>query len=210
MANPPNLLRKAVTCVFGAGDAGKTGAVLKYLLNAPATCRFILESDKADYQTRLKLPVATTALALEVGIRRGWGLAEPTLFGVDTADVVGGFCAVAMDFAAALPGRKLFVLDEAWRYCDPRNLPLDLANVIRNGRKVGLQSLFLCQEPRQVNETLLAEATEILCFRLAGLNSLGRLADYGFPDCEKLPDLPRGSFIALNRENGAVLRGKLF
>lgn len=74
--------------------------------------------------------------------------------------------------AGALPD-----CDEAWRHISPRKLPDELLEVVKNERKAGLQSVWLSQEPRELNETILAEATEIVCFRLDGLNSLGRLAD---------------------------------
>lgn len=82
--------------------------------------------------------------------------------------------------------------------------------MVKTGRKVSLQSVFLTQEPRELNETLLAEGTEFVSFKLQGLNSLGRLADYGMPGQEELPTLPRGQFIAWNKTSGGVLRGKLF
>jgi hypothetical protein len=53
--------------------------------------------------------------------------------------------------AAALPGHKLFVVDEEWRHCSPRSVPPELLAVVKTGRKVGLQSVFLTQEPRELN-----------------------------------------------------------
>ena len=70
--------------------------------------------------------------------------------------------------------------------------------------------IWLSQEPRELNETILAEATEIVCFRVDGVNSLGRLADYGFPRQEELPTLGKGRFIAWNKLSGGLLAGRLF
>ena len=113
--------------------------------------------------------------------------------GPHTEDGLRDFCAIALEFAAALPGRSLIVIDEAWRHFSPRKLPDELLEVVKNRRKAGLQSVWLSQEPRELNETILAEATEIVCFRLDGLNSLGRLADYNFPRQEELPGLAKGT-----------------
>lgn len=104
----------------------------------------------------------------------------------------------------------MLVVDEVWRHCSPRVVPPDLLAVVKTGRKVGLQSVFLTQEPRELSETLLAEGTEFVSFRLQGLNSLGRLADYGMPGQEQLPTLPRGQFIAWNKLSGGTVRGRLF
>ena len=86
--------------------------------------------------------------------------------------------------------------------CSPRSVPPDLLAVVKTGRKVSLQSVFITQEPRELNETLLAEGTEFVCFRLQGLNSLGKLADYGMPGQSQLPTLPAGQFIGWNKLSG--------
>ena len=205
------LFRRSVTNVFGAGETGKTSFVIRYLLNAKnVSCRFIFDPD-GEFSARLKLPPCATPYEMEIGIRRGWLIFDPTeLYGGDTEAALAAFCELAMTFSAALPGRKIFVVDEVWRHCSPRSLPPELLAVVKTGRKVSLQSVFITQEPRELNETLLAEGTEFVCFRLQGLNSLGKLADYGFPGQELLPTLPRGELIGWNKQSGGVRRGKLF
>jgi hypothetical protein len=206
-----HLQRRSVTCIFGAGESGKTSFAIRYLLNARGVgCRFIFDPD-GEFAARLKLKPHSTALEIEIGIRQGWVLFDPAeLFGGDTEAALAFFCDLAMQFSAGLPGRKLFVVDEVWRHCSVRSIPPELLAVVKTGRKVSLQSVFITQEPRELNETLLAEGTEFVSFRLQGLNSLGRLADYGMPGQEQLPTLPRGQFIAWNKLSGGVTRAKLF
>jgi hypothetical protein len=148
---------------------------------------------------------------LEIAIRRGWCLFDPSeIYGGDTEAGLAFFCDVALNFSAALPGRKPFVVDEVWRHCSPRGLPPELLAVVKTGRKAGLQSVFITQKPRELNETLLAEGMEFVCFRLQGLNSLGRLDDYGMPGREQLPTLPRGQLIAWNKLSGGTRAGSCF
>ena len=200
-----------MTAGSGAGQTGKTTLVLRWLLNAPAlTCRFIFDPD-GEFSERLKLPAQSKPLDLEVGIRRGWCLFDPSeLFGGDTEAGLAFFCDLAMQFSAALPGRKGIVIDEVWRHCNPRSIPAELLAVIKTGRKAGLGSVFITQEPREMPETILAEATEIVSFRLDGLNSLGKLADYSFPEQETPPQLPRGPCVAWNKLSGGRVRGALW
>lgn len=84
-----------------------------------------------------------------------------------------------------------------------------IAHPVREHR-IPQPGVWLSQEPRELNETILAEATEIVCFRLDGLNSLGRLADYNFPRQDELPGLAKGQFVAWNKQSGGVTVGKLF
>lgn len=210
----PVYRNRSVTGIFGAGESGKTSFAIRYLLNARhVSCRFIFDPDGPpdSYAARLKLKPCGTPLEMEVGIRQGWCCYDPEpIYGFDTEAALKSFCVVALEFSAALPGRKLIVIDEIWRHISPRQIPGELLEVIKNGRKVGLQLVFLSHEPREVNETFLAEATEIVCFRLKGLNSIGKLDDYSFPFKDELPNLPKGHFIGWNALSGGVRRGKLF
>ena len=205
------LQRRSVTAVFGAGQSGKTSFVIRWLLNAPALrCRFVFDPD-GEFSARLRLPAQNTVLHMEVGIRRGWCVFDPTaIFAGNTEAALAFFCDLALQFSAALPGRKVLIVDEVWRHCNPRSIPSELLNVIKTGRKAGLGSVFITQEPREMPETILAEATELVSFRLDGLNPLGRLADYSFPDQATLPALVRGQFVAWNKLSGGKLRGRLF
>ena len=198
--------RRSVTCIFGQGESGKTTFALRYLLNAKkVSCRFIFDAD-GEFSGRLKLRPACTVTELEIAIRRGWCLFDPThLFRGDTESALAFFCDLALTFSAALPERKIFVVDEVWRHISTQKVPPDLLAVVKTGRKVALQSVFITQEPRELNETLLAEGTEFVSFRLQGLNSLGRLADYGMPGQERIPTLPRGQFVAWNKQTGGVI-----
>jgi hypothetical protein len=72
--------------------------------------------------------------------------------------VLDFFGDLAMQFSDP-PGRFILVVNEVWRHCSPREL----------------------------NEGLLAEATEFVSFKLPGLNSLGPLADSGCQDQSHCP-----------------------
>jgi hypothetical protein len=54
-----------------------------------------------------------------------------------------------------------------------------------------------------------AEATEWVCFNMVEPGELDAVRPY-FRGVDRVAELPRGSFIAYNRENGGELAGKLF
>jgi hypothetical protein len=201
----------SVTCVFGLSGSGKTKFALKYLLNVPFAVRWIFDPD-GEMAERLRLPPAGTPLEIESAIRTGWVCFQPdTLFAASPEEALPFFCDLALSFSAALPGRKVLVVDEVWEHCSPHRIPPELAAVVKKGRRLaGLESVFLSQEPRLLNEAILSQATEVVSFYQDGPNSLGKLLDKAptFPteDLYRLPDL---HFIAMNCRSRGILRGRV-
>ena len=101
------------------------------------------------------------------------------------------------------------LLDEAWKYCSPHSIPFALSNCIQTGRKRGLEMFFCTQRPNKLNEAILNETTELVCFRIQGNNALEKVKDLGSDDLE-VSDLPLGSFVGRNVKSGVEIRGKLF
>ena len=73
------------------------------------------------------------------------------------------------------------LVDEVWKYCSPTAIPQELANCIQPGRIRNLEMMFATQRPNRLNETITNEVTELVCFRLQGVNALKRVADLGAP-----------------------------
>lgn len=203
--------KPCVTLVAGRSGSGKTTFALRYLLNTPKiACRFIFDP-RGEYAQRLKLPAARTPLEIETSIRRGWLIFDGSALAEGDAPAAFSlFCDLAWHFGAAIPGRKLVLVDEVWRYCNPATIPHELALIVQDGRKSQLESLFLTQRPNRVNESILNEVTECVSFQLQGENGLAKLTDfYGFKGDELLGLAP-GAYVAKNTQSGATLRGKVF
>ena len=110
---------------------------------------------------------------------------------------------------AELPGRKIFFVDEVWKFCSPHSIPLSLAECVQDGRKVGLEMMFATQRPNKLNGSITGEVTELVCFRLQENNALGTLAELG-ADIEAVRALLLGSFVSFDCLTRGTATGWVF
>jgi hypothetical protein len=195
----------------GKSGSGKTTFALRYLVaRRELTCRFIFEGPKLDISARLGLRLATTEDELMLAVEDGFVLFDSSLmFPGDPRAGLEWFAGWSYHAAAALPGRKVLMVDEAWKYCSPHAIPLPLAQWILDGRKLGCETLFGVQQPNRLNEAITNEVTELISFRLQGGNALAKIEGLGLA-ADEIASLPLGSFVALNCETGGELRGRLW
>lgn len=199
-------------CTLGAGisGSGKTTFSLRYLVaDSALTCRFIFDPE-GEFSNRLGLPAAETEQELLFATEDGFVVFDPhTLFPGNLSGAFEWFCDWTFKTASQLQGRKLLHLDEAWKYCSPHSIPFALSNCIQTGRKRGLEMSFSTQRPNKLNEAILNETTELVCFRIQGQNALETVAELG-ADKDEVAALQLGSFVSLNVKTGGVIRGRLF
>jgi hypothetical protein len=118
------------------------------------------------------------------------------------------FCEWAWDKCATIPGEKIIVIDEVWRYCSPQSIPVELATIVQSGRKRGLHLLVNTQEPNRLNSSVLNGVSEFICFKLQSRPALDLVSNYGF-DPDEVQRLQQFQCIARNLDSGGELRGKL-
>lgn len=147
---------------------------------------------------------------LEGELAQGWVIYDPgEMFPGDPARALAFFCEWALLASARGPGRKILLIDEVWKYCGPNSLPPELATGVQEGRKCGIQTVFTTQRPHLVNGSITNETTELVPFRLQEESALKRVEFLGLSGSE-VSALPLGSFLAVNRDSGGTLRGKVF
>jgi hypothetical protein len=197
------------TQVFGMTGSGKTSFAIKYLLNVPATCRFIFD-DLGRFAVRLKLRPARTLRECEQSIAQRWVVFNPhTMFRGNPADAFKWFCEWSYEASRRGPGHKIFCVDEVWQWQTAHGIPDELKLLVTTGREEGLELLSCTQYPHQVNAAITGSATEIISFRLDEPLALQRLAALGMP-ARDVSALPLGTFIGKNRLTGGLLTGKMF
>ena len=189
---------------------------MRYLINAPLAYRFLFDPDpgerdstRGEFSARLRLPAARDPAELGESLTRGWVCFDPwRMFPGDGEGAFDFFCRYAFELCARLPGEKILVVDEVWRYCSPNSVPLWLARCVKEGRKRGLRVLVNVQEPHRLNGRITSEMSELVCFRLQLPRALDWLADFGVPVAEVAALLPL-HFLARNLDTGGELRGKV-
>ncbi len=201
---------RAVTLVAGKSGSGKTTFALRYLVNASdLTCRFVWDADGQIAQ-RLALPAAETAEELAMAAADGWAIFDPNqLFPGRHADGFAWFASWCYAMSSRIPGRKLLLVDEVWRYCTPQAIPQSLAECIQTGRVRRLDCMFATQRPARLNGSITNEVTEAVCFSIREPAGLDRLEEMG-ADRAEVMGLHPGAFVAVNVERGGILRGKVF
>ncbi len=200
---------KTVILCMGVSEYGKSTFTVRYLLNAHYDCVFIFDLDD-EYSDRLLLRPAYTPEELNAACLDGWCCFDPKpTYGGNLEKAINDFCEFAVRKSEELPGKKLLVIDELWRYCGPNKIPSALVEAIQ-GRKKGLGVLLNTQQPNSLPSTVRNEATEIVCFCLQDENAFDVVKRTPFSlDPEEISRLPKLHFVARNLKGGGMLRGVL-
>lgn len=207
---PDWTLPNCITLVCGQGSYGKTTFSLRYLLNAPAACRFIFD-DRGQAADRLKLKRCGTERECELAVPTRWVCLNPHIMfpGSKLSDGFNWFNYWCFEVSKRGPGRKILFADELWQWCDGRTFPEHFENNVRTGRVEGLELLACTQRPRDYHRTIRSQVTEWVCFNMTEPDDLKAVKPY-FPGVDKAATLQRGQFIGYNRETGAELVGRVF
>ncbi len=194
--------------VVGCSGSGKSSYTIRYLANGKFNCRFIFDPS-GEYAEKFKRRACTTANELRASIATGWVIFDPhTLFPGTPEKAFEMFCEWAWTMSAGFSGQKILFADEVWKFCSPNLVPKPLAQIVQDGRKKGIGLIATTQRPNRLNESLIAEATELVGFRLVGDNAI----DYLRKNCPEFPGddlskLPMLHYIAQNLQSGGMVRG---
>lgn len=169
--------------VFGRSGSGKTTLAAKYVANIRARVRFLYDPE-GEWSLRFRLRPARTAAELGAAVATGWVAFDPsTMFGSDDERGAQFFATWAFRVSDAVGGRKLFVLDEFQDHVRAGWIPDALRDVIRRGRRRGLDLLAVGQEPSSCGAVLRRQLTTVFAFQTSDPSDLDWLSRYGFdPD----------------------------
>lgn len=194
----------------GRTRSGKTSFIIRYLLNAVCACRFVFDFD-GQVSYRLGIRSAKTASELEDALDDRWVVFDPRrMFPDDLQSAFEFFCDWVFNASCRGPGRKMFVVDEVWKYCTPNSIPKELARISQTGRVEDIELILATQLPHRINASLTQGITEVVSFALEGHLGLNFLRDEFMMPAEDIRTLEAGHFVARNTLSGAVLRGKLW
>lgn len=195
--------------------SGKTTLVIRYLLNSPAACYFIFD-DLNRMWPRLKVQPCYTHKQLEASLPTRWSAYNPLrMFPGDTKAALRWWLKWVFHCASRGPGKKMVVIPEVWRHCNPDTIPTELALLAQAGRELHVELIVDTQRPEMLNDSLVGAATEWVCFRQASAAAL-RATEIALRttgnvyDPAALRALPLGSFIGFNRLSGGTLAGRVF
>lgn len=202
---------RGITIVAGVSRSGKSTFALRYLVNADVAYRFIFDAQSGheSYAHRLNCDAAGTGYELGLQLCQGWVLFNPhEIFAGRLAQAFNFFCDWSWEMSKKLPGSKVLVIDEAWKYVTPQRYPEELAACVQSGAGYGLQCMFNTQTPNALHGAIQNECSELVCFKLGGSKALGYVAEKGLnPD--EVQALPPLSYVARNIDSGGEIRGRI-
>jgi hypothetical protein len=199
---------RSVTVVAGIGGSGKTTFTFRYLANAKLDYRFIFDPD-GQYADAFGMPAALDVFDLTCSLCRGWVLFDPAQMFPGEYDLAfAHFCLWAANKSAQLPGRKLLVVEEAWKYVNRRSHPKEIETCVRTGRHHGLGTWWNTQTPGQLPEVIRSECSELVCFHLDEEKTLEWPSAKGL-DTDEIKALPNLHFVARNIDSRGELRGAI-
>ena len=201
---------REIIALTGRSGSGKSTFAIRYLLNAGGlACRFIFDP-RSEFSTRLGVRSASSARELEAAVAGQWVIYNPhRMFPDRTTDAFQFFCKWVFNVSQRGSGRKVLLVDEVWKYCTPHEIPLELAEIVQEGRKAEIDVMFATQRPNRMNESITGEVTEAVCFALAGQNAIKTMEGLDIPATVSA-HLPNGHYYAVNRNTGGILRGRVF
>jgi hypothetical protein len=228
---PDYSLAPCVTLVFGRSGSGKTSFCFRYLVNAlaaqaanhdPAACVFIFDW-KLEASQRLGIAPCGTVAQCEAALGTRIVVLNPHVMFPgdqfvnqegervlnDEKQALRWFGKWVFEVSRRGPGRKILYIDELRNFASKFSVPPEISRIARMGRAENLALLSSTQYPRDYHTDLRGAVTEWVCFNTEEPAELDAVRPY-FAGVDRVAALPRGSFIAYNRDSGAELAGKLF
>lgn len=192
--------------VFGGSGTGKTTFARKFICGATSEAVFIFDPE-GEFHESLGLPWVSTPEQLDAAARTGWVCFDPWPMHGDHAAGLEWFCRYSYAAADVLPGRKFFVVDELGRYTSGSEVPDSLKRICQAGRRVGLDGVFIGQQPNELHNTIRCQLSEVCCFQLTDDTALEFPKRFGF-DVEAVRTLPPYAFIVRNNRGQEFYSGQ--
>lgn len=205
-------LPPANTLIVGMTGSGKTTFALRYLQHAPAACRFIFD-DLGRAATRLGITPAYTAKECEAALSSRWVVFNPSrAFPGDYASAFRWFCHWCYLVSCRAPGKKFVHIDEVWQWQTNQGIPKELAMIAQTGREEHMELVLCTQMPHKVHASVTGQSTELVVFRLQEPLAVARAVELssGKLTRERIETLPPGEWLAINRQTGGQLSGRVF
>lgn len=197
----PNILRKANHVgVVGGSGTGKTEFAKRYLVGSRHDRVFIFDHQQ-EFASRLGgIAVNTTAMdsIADAGESYRVILYDPSEeFRGNYELALALWCDHVWELSRVIGeagGETLVLIDELQKLISPGNTPTEVKALVQTGRKWGLDTCFVSQQPNRMPNEVREQWTTLVAFRLKTENSRDSLDAIGFDagfieEIGRLPDL---------------------
>jgi GTPase SAR1 family protein len=176
--------------VSGNSGSGKSTFATAYLLNSRHTYKFLFDQE-GECQERLGFAAAYDADGLTEQLEQGWVIFDPSeMFPEDLDQGLEFFCQWVFSVKRAIndedkdAGRPfstaLFFTDELQNLVETHSVPRGLRKILEQGRRQGIDSLIVTQQPNIIHNRTRNQITEIVAFSQVDENAVKFLEDQRF------------------------------
>lgn len=204
--------RPSKVVISGNSGSGKSTFGTAVLLNSPQTYKFVFDWE-GELRERIGFAAARDADGLTKQLEQGWVIFDPDeMFPEEMEDSL----AEALDWFAGwvfsikkaineeakekgLPfPTALFYCDEVQEICDTHTMPRGLKTILERGRRQGIDSMIVTQQPNIIHNRVRNQLTEVVAFSQVDENAVTFFEDLGL-DGEDIRGLAEGQWRLLNR-----------
>jgi len=193
--------------IAGNSGSGKSTFATAVLCNSLQTYKFIFDQE-GESQERLGFAAARDEEGLLEQLEQGWVVFDPSeMFPGQNDEALEFFCRWCFDVKKAINledkenGRPfstaLFFCDELQNLVDAHNVPYGLRLIMETGRRQGIDTLLVTQQPNSIHNRTRNQLTEIVAFSQVDKNAVDFLEHLGF-DPDVIRTLDAGQFRLLN------------
>lgn len=195
--------------ITGNSGSGKSTFATAYVLGSPQGKVFVFDHE-GEFSFRLGVPpeaVARDTDELLKALDGRWIIFDPSrLYPGDTAAAFEFFGEWVFQVCEHLSGTKLFFSDEIQTFVDNHDAPWALRALLETGRRRGIDTALVTQQPNVIHNTTRNQLTEIVAFSQVDANAVKFLEDVGF-DGDELRSLAPGQFVARGLRTRVEQRG---
>jgi hypothetical protein len=193
--------------VTGKSGTGKSTYFTRYLSNAPQGKVFLFDHE-GEYSFRKRIQPCLSMERLSDELEKQYIIYDPSDdFPGDTLEAFNFFCDWTFEVCKGIPGTKLFASDELQKIVATDSLPQEFCCVVETGRRRGIDTFFVCQQPNLLHNRLRNQLTEIVTFAHLDKRALIFLEELGF-NADEIRALERGEFRILDLETMRFDGGK--
>jgi hypothetical protein len=195
--------------VTGNSGCGKSTFYTRYLLNAPQQFKFVYDHE-GEFGYRNGLPTAKQPDELLAAVEKKWVIFDPVeMFPGRTLEGFEFFTEWTFNLSEKLPGTKLFACDELQTIVDVHDTPPGLRLILETGRRQGIDTILVTQQPNIVHNRIRNQLTEVVAFSQVDENAVKFLESLGF-DGEEIRQLSPGKFVLFDLRRRRWQRGDVF
>lgn len=188
--------RPSKILITGNSGSGKSTFASCVVFGSPQRFKFVFDQE-GEFGERHQLPTVRYAEQLAEQLQTGWVIYDPAEDEwPDLPSAFEFFSDWVFTLAGELPDQKLFFCDELQALCENWEMPWGLKQILERGRRRGIDTVLVTQQPNAIHNRARNQITEVVAFSQVDENAVKFLEPLGFSG-DEIRGLDVGEFRSL-------------